>query len=94
MQQYFGEKNLKKYDLTSSMAEKGSTTLNSRRFGVWHGKKGDIEKLFLLLLLPFFRWQEKLKPFNCSVKAISVLTKAKTKNIHEFKYRKRKSVNG
>ena len=52
MQQYFGEKNLKKYDLTSSMAEKGSPTLNSRRFGVWHGKKGDTEKLFLLLLLP------------------------------------------
>ena len=42
----------------------------------------------------FFRWQEKLKPFNCSVKAISVLTKAKTKNIHEFKYKERKSVNG
>ena len=42
----------------------------------------------------FFRWQEKLKPFNCSVKAISVLTKAKRKKIHEFKYRERKSVKG
>ena len=59
MQQYFGEKNLKKYDLTSSMAEKGSPTLNSRRFGVWHGKKGDIEKLFLLILLPFFQVARK-----------------------------------
>lgn len=33
-EQYFGEKNLKKYDLTSLMAEKVSPTLNSRRFGI------------------------------------------------------------
>lgn len=41
------------------MAEKVSPTLNSLRFGVWHGKNGDIEKLFLLLLLPCFSGGKK-----------------------------------
>ena len=35
------------------MAEKVSPTLNSQRFGVWHGKKGDMEKLFILCSIVF-----------------------------------------
>lgn len=41
------------------MAEKVWPTLNSRRFGVWHGKNGDTEKLFLLLLLHCFSGGKK-----------------------------------